>query len=225
MEKMISVVVCTMNEEDVLEPCLKLLREQEVPCEIVVVDAHSKDNTLKIAKKYADKVVFDNGRGLSDARNVGWKNSSLDIVAYCDSDSLPRIDWTKNIIKLIEGNYCVSGPIIPYDGTLMTKIGFYMWANLDPRLLAKIGWNNVWGANMAFRKKILEKFPFRCKFLEDYDMGIQLRHTGKVKFHKDMALPVSARRFDKGFHRTCIKFYLREWVKRKIFRKSTTGYF
>lgn len=227
MKKKLSVVVCTLNEEKYVENCLKLLAKQEVPCEIVLVDAHSKDNTVKIARKYADKIVYDHGKGLSDARNVGWKNASCEIVAYCDCDSLPPKDWTKNILKLIEGQYCASGPIFPYDGKFLNRISMNLWANLFPRFMSKIGYQSVWGANMAFTKSILKKYPFRFKFLEDYDMGIRLRKTFKVKFHKDMKLPVSSRRFDRGFNRICIKYYIREWFKRKLglTKRSATGYF
>jgi len=221
----ISVVVLTKNEENYIENCLRCLKNQEVPCEIIVVDAHSTDNTVKIAKKYADKIVYDNGGGISDARNVGWKNASCDIVAYCDADSLPPRDWTKKILKHIKNYYCISGPLIAYDGGLWMKICFRVWADLFPRFLSKFFYNNVWGANMAFKKFILKKYPFRLKFLEDYDIGERLRNTGKVKFVGELKLPVSSRRFEKGFVRTCIKYYIVEWLKRKVFRKYTTGYY
>lgn len=221
----ISVVVCTKNEEKYVEPCLKCLKEQEVPCEIVVVDAHSTDKTLEIAKKYADKIVFDHGRGISDARNVGWQAASCEIVAYCDCDAIPPGDWTKKIIEKIKGLYCVSGPIIPYDGRIWTKINFNVWSNFYPRIMSKIGYQSVWGANMAFRREILEKYPFKVRFLEDYDIGVRLRETGKVKFFSDLKLPVSSRRFDKGFCRICIKYYVREWINRKIKGRLSTGYF
>ncbi len=223
--KKISVIVLTKNEEKYIGSCLSLLRKQEIPCEIVLVDGHSTDSTVKIAKKYADKIVYDHGKGISDARNVGWESASREIVAYCDSDSLPPKDWTRNILKNIEGKFAVSGPLIAYDGRFWTKICFLVWSNLFPRFMAKIGYHSVWGANMAFRKSVLRKFPFRCKFLEDYDMGIQLRKTFRVKFSGDLKLPVSSRRFDKGFCRTCIKYYLREWWRRKMRRGSTVGYF
>ncbi len=221
----ISVVVLTKNEEKYIENCLKCLRNQEIPCEIIVVDGHSTDNTIKIARKYADKIVYDHGKGISDARNVGWRNASCDIVAYCDADTLPPRDWTKKILKHIKGRYCVSGPLVSYDGNLWMKICFRMWADIFPRFLSKFGYNNVWGANMAFQKPVLKKFPFRLKFLEDYDMGKRLRKTGKVKFIGELKLSVSSRRFKNGFIRTCIKYYIREWFKRKILKKYSTGYY
>jgi len=221
----ISVVVCTMNEEKYIGPCLEHLINQDSSCEIIVVDAHSTDKTLKIARKYTNKIYFDNGKGISDARNVGWKNASHDIVAYCDADSLPPKDWTKKIIKNIKNLYCVSGPLMPYDGNTLMKINFLLWSDFYPRIMGLMGYHNVWGANMAFKKSILKKFPFKMKFLEDHDIGVRLRKTFKVKFCEDIKLPVSCRRFEKGFYRTSINFYVREWMRRKIIKKSTTGYY
>lgn len=224
--KELSVVVCTKNEEKYIGPCLRRLAEQEVPCEIIVVDAHSTDRTLEIAKRYADRIVFDHGRGISDARNVGWKAASCGTVAYCDCDAFPPKDWTRKILKHMEGLYCVSGPMIPYDGRMLVRINFNIWGNLFPRLMSRLGYQSVWGANMAFRRSVLEKYPFGPRFLEDYDMGIRLRKTFRIKFYGDMKMPVSSRRFENGVLRTCIKYYLREWVKRKTGRATdTSGYF
>ncbi|UCG95326.1 MAG: glycosyltransferase [archaeon] len=225
VNKKISVVVCTKNEEKYIGQCLKHLVMEDVPCEIIVVDARSTDNTLKIARKYADKIVFDHGGGISDARNVGWKNASSEIVAYCDCDSIPPKDWTRRILQEIKGLYCVSGPIISYDGSISMKIKFFLWGSLFPRVMSKLGYHSVWGANMAFRKSILKKYPFRFRFLEDYDMGVRLRKTFKVRFCSSLKLPVSSRRFKEGFGRICIKYYIREWLGRKTRRSSTTGYF
>ena len=217
--------MCTKNEEKYIGQCLKCLSSQDTPCEIILVDAHSNDKTVEIAKKYADKIVYDHGKGISDARNVGWKNASCEIVAYCDCDSVPPRDWTKKILAEIEGLYAVSGPIFSYDGTTMMKIKFFLWGDFFPRIMSLIGFQSVWGANMAFRRYILEKYPFRFRFLEDLDMGQRLRKTFKVRFCKNLGLPVSSRRFKDGFNRICIKYYLREWWRRKLRRSSTTGYF
>jgi glycosyltransferase involved in cell wall biosynthesis len=60
----ISVIVPTYNEGRTIRKCLEALRNQTFKdYEIVVVDGHSKDNTVEVAKKYADKILFDEGRG------------------------------------------------------------------------------------------------------------------------------------------------------------------
>ena len=48
----ISVVIITYNEEDRLDAALQSVRD--IASEIVIIDRHSTDNTLDLAKKYTD---------------------------------------------------------------------------------------------------------------------------------------------------------------------------
>lgn len=222
----ITVVVCAKNEEKIIEHCLKAISKQTIKPEIIVVDGWSGDNTVKISRKYADKIIKDNKKGLGEARNVGWKAAKGDIIAYCDADSRPKKDWTKRICELIEDSDCVSGPLVSYDGSRAMKINFKIWADLFPRLLSFLGLNMVWGANMAFKKEILKKYQFKLRFLEDYEIGQRLRKKGKVNFSKEFSLPVSSRRFEKGFYRTCFRYYIINWARMKLAKKySSKGYY
>lgn len=218
-------MVCTRNEESNIEGCLKSLHMQKERPEIIVVDGHSTDNTVKIAKKMADKVIFDNKMGLGDARNVGAKAASGRIVAYCDADCRPLPDWTSKIAELVCGNVvAVSGPLVAIDGGLKQKIGFRIWADIVPRILAKLGYHCLWGANMAIDRKTLLENPFKNTFIEDYELGSRLRDIKGVRFCKELRMPASTRRFAKSFHRTCIKHYIGSALKLK-FGKASRGYY
>lgn len=220
----ISVVVCTKNEEKYIEACLKALSKQLIKSEIIVVDAHSSDRTISLAKKYADKILYDNKKGISDARNIGFKAAKGNIVAYCDADTVPRKEWTKNILELLEKYDAVSGPLIANDGNLKLKINMKLFADIFPRVASLLGWNLVWGANMAFRKFVLEKNPFMVRFLEDYEIGSRLRKSYNVKFSEKMGIPASTRRFKKSFFRACIRYYVFNFIRIKFMKKDTRGY-
>ena len=76
---MISVVIPTYNEGKNIEKCLKSLLKQSLPrreYEIIVVDGKSKDNTVKIAKKYADRVVQQKASALvgRETTECDWQN-------------------------------------------------------------------------------------------------------------------------------------------------------
>jgi len=221
----ISVVVIAKNEEKCIENCLKSLRAQTLKPEIIVVDGHSTDRTVPIARKYADKVVKDNKKGISDARNVGFKTAKGDVVAYCDADCLPREDWTKSIMEIIGGNLAVSGPLMAYDGSTKLKISFKIWTDMMPRFLSLLGCNFLWGANMAFRKSILMTVPFRTKFLEDYDIRCRLRKIGSIKFSKKMTMSASTRRFKASFYRNCLKYYFMNILKIRLGFQPGDGYY
>jgi glycosyltransferase involved in cell wall biosynthesis len=218
---LITVVVCAKNEEKYIEKCLKCLKRQTLKPEIVVVDGHSSDRTVKIAEKYADKIVKEKkARGISYARNLGWKNAKGDIVAYCDADCLPPEDWVEKISKLMKDNICVYGPIIPYGANLSTRFGLKVWGDLFLEASSIFRYPCICGANAAFKKVVLKKNPFRLSFLEDFDLGVRLRKVGKVRFYRSLYMFISPRRFKKGFHRTAFKFYFLNYIRLRIGKKQ-----
>jgi glycosyltransferase involved in cell wall biosynthesis len=213
----ISVVVVAKNEKGFIENCLKCLEKQTIKPEIIVIDGHSTDGTFEISKKYADKVVKDNKKGVADARNLGWKVAKGDIIAYCDADCLPKKDWVENISKLMGDSICISGPLYPYDGDSLMKVYFKIWTNIFPRIFKSLGKAYIWGPNMAFKKEILKKYPFRTNILEDYDLVRRIRKVGKIKYSKHLLMSVSSRRYVKyGFHLTAFRFYIRNYLRLKF---------
>jgi len=226
----VSVIVCTKNEEKYIEACLTALKNQTIKPEIIIVDGHSTDKTLEIAKKFADKIVFDNKKGIADARNVGWKVASGDIIAYCDADSIPPKNWIEKIVREFKKTeaYGISGPYNAYDGSFLLKWTIKFWADWLPFLLAKLfNYHSCWGMNMAFRKETFKKFKFRYKFLEDFDMGSQLRAIKKMKFSKKVCMPASSRRFKTtfGFYKICFIYYILYTLRAKLTGKRSAGYF
>jgi glycosyltransferase involved in cell wall biosynthesis len=212
----ISVIVCAKNEEKYIKKCLECLKKQTIKPEIIVVDGHSKDKTYNIAKKYANKVVKDNKKGIADARNVGWKTAKGDIVAYCDADTLPPKDWIEKALNLIDDNICISGPLYPYDGDTLMKVFFKIWTNFATRFFGFFGLTYIWGPNMIFKRKIFKKYQFRVNILEDYDLVKRIRKVGKVKFCKQLCMPVSVRHLRYGFHISVLRFYARNFLRLKF---------
>jgi len=221
----ISVIVCARNEEGFLTECLSSLRAQTLKPEIIVVDGHSIDKTVTIAKKFADKVVLDNKKGLGDARNIGVKVAKGEIIAFCDADCRPKSDWTMNIKRLLLDSIAVSGPVVPYDGGLWLKLNVKIWGGIVPRIFSFFGVKSLWGANMAYKREILMKTPFRLRFLEDFDMLMRLSKIGKIRFSNSMAMPASTRRFKNGFYRIILKYYIPDGVNIILGRPTGKGYY
>jgi len=224
----ISVVVCARNEEKPIAACLDGLNRQTVRPEIIVVDGHSTDRTREIARKHADKVILDNGKGIGDARNIGWKAATHEIVAYCDADARPPRDWVKNIQKLMNGYAAINGPLISYDTSrLTTKATMKIWTDIFLRIGSAIRYPIVCTANVAFKKSMLMKHPFRFNApTEDFDVGRRMRHAGRIKFFGELRMPISARRFENNFYRRTAVVYLRNYFRVKTGREPKNfGYF
>lgn len=101
----IRIVVPALNEEENIRGILESIAAQNLPCEVVIADNGSTDNTVgeiqACQKEFATKhpevsVKFVNvpQRGVANARNAGAKafgnNQSFDYIIFLDADT--RID-------------------------------------------------------------------------------------------------------------------------------------
>ncbi|HJV46500.1 MAG TPA: glycosyltransferase family 2 protein [Bacillota bacterium] len=83
----ISVIVPAYNEAELLPITIQSLRSIPELSEIIVVDDGSRDNTTKVARRYADQVVTSTqNRGKGAALQQGIKVASGDIFLFIDSD-------------------------------------------------------------------------------------------------------------------------------------------
>jgi len=98
---MISVIVLSKNNGDTLDGCLRSIIKANEEKEIIVVDAHSTDKTPQILKKYHGKirVVFDEGKGIGIARNLGVTRTKGDIICFVDADAYCSKDHFVKIKK------------------------------------------------------------------------------------------------------------------------------
>lgn len=94
MESKISIIVPVYNVEKYLCQCLdSIINQTYKNLEIILVNDGSKDNSPIICDEYAKKdkrikVVHQNNKGVSSARNKGIELSTGDYIMFVDSD-----DW------------------------------------------------------------------------------------------------------------------------------------
>jgi glycosyltransferase involved in cell wall biosynthesis len=112
-EIQVSIVIPTLNSEATFEACLNSIRanNSKYPYEIIVADAGSKDKTLEIAHKYADKVLTGVPGRIN--RNIGIENSSGNIICFTDSDCIVPANWinglTDGLLRLNEKDSNIIG--------------------------------------------------------------------------------------------------------------------
>lgn len=226
---MISVIVSTLNEEKSIKACLESIRKQNV--ELILVDGGSKDNTVEIAKKYVDKILYDGGKGLGYARNLGALNASNEIVAFTDADTVVAPDWAEQIEEKFKKDRSllgVGGVVKPLNGTQFDNI-IYRWnSDLWYRTSALLGFYQLAGNNCAYRKILFEKnigFDESLSFLEDTDYSLRISRLGKVRISKKIIVYSSPRRFkQKGYLGTWIKFF-RAYLKYFMNKPLENDYF
>lgn len=86
---LVSIVVPTWNEREALPRCLSLLREQEPPWEILVVDGGSTDGTVDAARTFPDVKIVEAPRGRARQMNEGARLARGDSLWFLHADSRP----------------------------------------------------------------------------------------------------------------------------------------
>ena len=108
----ISIIIPTRNEEALLGQCLESLKQLNYPktqLEIIISDGLSTDNTVKIAKSYGVKIVSNEAQTVAPGRNIGFRHSRGDFVAFSDADCLMDKNWLNNALKYFRDDKSVAG--------------------------------------------------------------------------------------------------------------------
>lgn len=174
----ISIVICTYNRCESLRRVLDDLKHMKVPAgtshEVIVVDNNSKDDTrvvVEAARQECPGVfnyVFESRQGKSFALNTSIRTARGEIVAFTDDDVFLDRDWLTEMKNVFDSCGCagIGGKILA------------VWNTETPRWFAnegpyKLGGAIVeldlgdeicdldrpaYGANMAFRRHIFEKY-------------------------------------------------------------------
>lgn len=99
-----SAVLIVKNEENKIEKCLEHLQWAD---EIIIVDNHSTDNTLEIAKKYTSKIFIRKGGvhdSVLDNKNFGFHQATKDWVLSIDADEIVTAACQNEILQKIKEN-------------------------------------------------------------------------------------------------------------------------
>jgi glycosyltransferase involved in cell wall biosynthesis len=175
----LSVVIPTFNRALLLERALtRLIAACDAsarPCELIVVDNNSSDDTAAVAARFGDRVryVFEPRQGLSYARNAGIAAAAADpaddsVVAFTDDDVEVAPDWIAVLAREFDTNpaaVCIGGRVLP------------KWSVAPPSWLSREHWAPLGlqdhgetrqlfdrdrafcliGANVAYRASVFER--------------------------------------------------------------------
>ncbi|MFS3928309.1 glycosyltransferase family 2 protein [Priestia flexa] len=102
---MFSIVIPVYNKEEYISRTLNsILNQTFLNFEIIIVDDGSTDNSIKIVKNFDDnriKVVSQENKGVSSARNLGVEHSKNDYIAFIDADDIWKPEFLENINNMI----------------------------------------------------------------------------------------------------------------------------
>ena len=103
MEALVSVIIPVYNVAHYLEEALdSVLNQSYGKLEIIIVNDGSTDESGRICDTYAEKdrrvkVIHQNNKGLSAARNTGIERSTGQVIAFLDPDDEENVFVHKEV--------------------------------------------------------------------------------------------------------------------------------
>jgi len=94
-----SVIICTLNEEQNIPHVLP--KVPEWVDELLLVDGHSTDKTVEVAKKLRPdiRILYQPGKGKGDAMKYGIQQAIGDIIVTLDADGTTEPEEMPKFIK------------------------------------------------------------------------------------------------------------------------------
>jgi glycosyltransferase involved in cell wall biosynthesis len=176
----VTVAICTWNRADLLGQTLRQMRHLRIPeavtWELLVVNNNCTDSTEEVVADHAAHLpirqLLQHAQGLSHCRNLAIAEARSDLIHFTDDDVLVDEHWLAALVRASARHPAASafgGPIRPWfpgepDADLVAAYpalacGF---CGLDhdrgegPLATGQA----VWGANMAFRRRLLRGLSF-----------------------------------------------------------------
>ncbi len=129
MSKRLSVIVVTHNSEESIARCIESIPQsaRDSSYEVIVVDNHSRDRTLEVARRYefAAIVQNDSNLGFATACNMGARKATGEYLLFLNPDAYLLNDAIDSIADCeleIGGNAIIGGRVISPDGKVTRNI-------------------------------------------------------------------------------------------------------
>lgn len=189
----VSIIIPVYNSANYLEKCLNSILHQDYKnIEIILVNDGSTDKSREIIEKYerSNPCVVSafhiRNAGVSNARNVGIKKSSGELVTFVDPDDFISKTYITNLVEPFYKKsdiYCMSigNFSLVYDNnSKIKKIDCSVVENIQAkelldRLATSKGGGYVW--NKMFRRDLLDKnkisFDTNATIMEDFLFCVQ----------------------------------------------------
>lgn len=133
MYNKISIIIPTRNEENYISGIISDIKKQTIfPFEIIIVDGKSTDNTIAVAKNYAEVNVLVSDPNVAEQRNIGAHNAQGEILIFFDADTRCHRNFLKNCLdEFTQRKLDIACPLyIPYQSTFFIKIIYGLFNKL-----------------------------------------------------------------------------------------------
>jgi glycosyltransferase involved in cell wall biosynthesis len=201
----VSATICTLNEARNIRECILAVAACD-PDEIIVVDASSEDDTVKIAKSLGAKVIVVPRQGLASQRNRCIQEARNSLIALFDADHRPEPDALRILARELEEFQAdgIEAQILSQKNT-----GYWDWAmEMNFKLTHNLpGPRNMIGTPCVYRREALLHIRFDDFFTgpsDDTDLCYRMVRAGyRLRVGSAVVRQV---------HRTSFHEFRRKWL-------------
>jgi len=184
-ETKVSVCIPTYNVAKTIKKCLESILNQTVkPYEILVVDGHSQDETLKVLQEYPNVKIIGFAKGIGKARKILVDNASGDLIAWVDADMVVPRNWMELNVQI---------HLERKDIMILSGEGQFIDANLAEKIVSEVSCEStpiveILGSTQAactMKKELFSvvNYDERFRRSEDWDLVISAYRKG-IKAHR-----------------------------------------
>lgn len=192
-KSLVSVVIPTYNEEDVIGRLLESIKRQTFrDVQVIVVDDGSQDKTVEIANKYTSGVYKRKHAERSVQRNFGAKKSKGEYLLFLDADMELSSNVIAECVKKIKQSRKIGGIVIPEESV---PTNFWEKVKAYERSFYDLEGDDVTDAARFFTKTAFneaEGYDETITGPEDWDLPETIKKLGydiericaKIKHHE-----------------------------------------
>lgn len=193
----ISVIIPVYNGGKTLGLCLKSIYKSSYPnFECIVVDDHSNDNTLDVARSFETKIIrLDRQQGAAHARNIGSETAKGDIFLFIDADVTIYPDSLEKVVRTFEDNPEISASFGSYDDQPWNSNFLSQYKNLFHHYIHQTSLEDAstfWTGCGAIKREVflkIGKFNENRRMMEDIELGYKLKAENyKIRLTKHLTV-------------------------------------
>ncbi|MCP4267139.1 MAG: glycosyltransferase family 2 protein [Candidatus Brocadiaceae bacterium] len=201
--KELSIIIPTLNEEEVIRQCLETL--VDIPdIEIIVTDGGSTDKTLEIVGQYTDVKVVSSDMGRSIQMNRGATYANGDILLFLHADCVVPKEATLGILEVFRNSLSVGGA---FKIKLLSDKLPYRFIEKGINFRAKVFKLPYGDQGLFVKKTIFESLGgFKeMPICEDLDFICRLKKHGKIIILNEEILSSIRRWRNNGILKTSLR--------------------
>lgn len=216
---MLSIVICTLNEEKYLPKLLdSIALQKDVSYEIVIADSGSDDDTEGVANRYRLEknlpinFVSNKIRNISVQRNIGAKHARFENLLFLDADVVLPPDFLNQAFNnsILKQSIKLAGTkIYATERNLNYRLLYWTYSNVYLPFL-RLFKPAMHGCSIFSCKEIHNKIGGfnEGMIFEDYRYGVDALPYYKARLLKGVYVLTSARRFYNATFRSSMELFL-----------------